>query len=337
MKAIRCERPGLFLLHEIAIPEPGKNEALLQIRKVGICGTDLHAFAGNQAFFSYPRILGHEIAARVSRSNSANLEEGTPVVVIPYIHCGECIACKVGKTNCCERLKVLGVHTDGAMQEFLVVSESLLIPTPRLTWTEMAMVEPLSVAAHAVNRARIKKGDRVLVMGCGPIGLALLVYAKLAGAQVTAMDLNEERLAAAARDFSADQLLAVKNNGSAESATINAFQVVFDATGNKQAMESGPGYVCHGGTYVLVGLYKADLCFHHPAIHAKELTLLCSRNATKDDFLFVIESLEKKQFPAEAYHSHSLSFAEVPGKFETLTGPANTVIKAMVDFPEVLP
>jgi 2-desacetyl-2-hydroxyethyl bacteriochlorophyllide A dehydrogenase len=334
MKAIRCERPGLFQQHEVAVPKPGKKEVLIQVKQVGICGTDLHAFAGNQAFFSYPRILGHEIAARVSQSNDSNLEEGSPVVVIPYLHCGKCGACSVGKTNCCERLQVLGVHTDGAMQEFLAIRDSLLIPTPRLSWAEMAMVEPLSVAAHAVNRARIKPGDRILVMGCGPIGLALLVYAKLSGAEVTAMDLNEERLATAAAFFSADHLIHVKKDEPARYPETNAYQVVFDATGNKQAMESGPDFVCHGGTYVLVGLYKADLCFPHPAMHAKELTLLCSRNATKDDFLFVIESLENKRFPVSPYHTHILSFDEVPEKFETLTRPANQVIKAMVDFPK---
>lgn len=336
MKAIRCERPGLFLEHDNPLPVSRKNEVLVKIHQIGICGTDLHAFAGNQAFFSYPRILGHEIAGSVNQANGTAFSEGEQVVVIPYIHCGTCIACQSGKTNCCETLQVMGVHTDGAMQEFLAVPETLLIPTPKLTWTEMAMVEPLAVAAHAVKRAGVKKGDQVLVMGCGPIGLAIMAFSKIAGASVTALDLNAERLKVASSCFSADHILPAGQVGEGQAENLthkNKYQVVFDATGNKQAMQSGPFYACHGGKYILVGLYKDNLCFHHPSIHAKELSLLCSRNATKEDFLTVIHSLENRQFPTEAYHTHTLNFEEIPDQFEELTKPSNKVIKAMVQFP----
>lgn len=333
MKAISCEQPGSFVNRIINVPPLRTGEVQIKIKQIGICGTDLHAYAGNQAFFSYPRILGHEIAAAVSQANGRAFSEGEKVVVIPYIHCGSCIACRSGKTNCCETLQVLGVHTDGAMQEFLAVPEGLLIPTPQLTWTEMAMVEPLSVAAHAVKRANVKKGDQVLVMGCGPIGLATMVFSKIAGATVTAMDLNLERLNVANSSFSADHILSPVQEGGTRSqnpAHKSKYQVVFDATGNKQAMESGPFYACHGGKYVLVGLYKDNLCFHHPSIHAKELSLLCSRNATKEDFLRVIQTLEDKQFPTEAYHTHTLNFEEISSRFDELMIPSNQVIKAMV-------
>ena len=336
MKIISCERPGLFANKESDIPTPKKGEVLVNIKQLGVCGTDLHAFAGNQAFFTYPRILGHEIAAEVERPNESSLlKKQDRVVVIPYLHCGHCRACKSGKTNCCEKLKVLGVHTDGAMQEYMALSESILIPTPKLSWDEMAIVEPLSVAAHAVKRAAIKPGDEVMVMGCGPIGLAILVFAKLAGAVTTAMDVNPQRLNLAKTHFKASHIIDGKeigNNPGLKEEHKNSFETVFDATGNKSAMESGPYYVGHGGKYILVGLYKDQLSFHHPSIHAKELTLLCSRNATKDDFLFVIDTLENKLFPVAHYISNKFSFNETNERFPNLNAPENLVIKALIKY-----
>jgi len=259
MKVISCERPRLFVNKETEIPQAKKGEALVSIKKLGVCGTDLHAFAGNQAFFTYPRILGHEIAAKVAQTNGTSFKQDEPVVVIPYLHCGQCSACKSGKTNCCEKLKVLGVHTDGAMQEYMALPESILIPTPNLSWNEMAIVEPLSVATHAVKRAAIKPGERVMVMGCGPIGLAIMVFAQLAGAVITALDINPQRLNLAKNHFKASQIIDGKELGSnpgLKEKYKNDFDSVFDATGNKSAMESGPDYVSHGGKYILVGLFK---------------------------------------------------------------------------------
>jgi hypothetical protein len=336
MKIISCERPGLFVKKETEIPTPKQGEALVSIKQIGVCGTDLHAYAGNQAFFTYPRILGHEIAAAVEKPNNSNfLKKDDRIVVIPYLHCGSCRACESGKTNCCEKLKVLGVHTDGAMQQYMALPESILIHTPQLSWDEMAIVEPLSVAAHAVRRAAIKPGEEVMVMGCGPIGLAIMAFAKLAGAVITALDINPQRLNLAKKHFKASQLIdagKMGNNPELKDQYKNSFDTVFDATGNKSAMESGPDYVAHGGKYVLVGLFKDQLSFHHPAIHAKELTLLCSRNATKDDFLFVISTLENQLFPVKYYTTHKFSFEETKERFPELTAPENLVIKALINY-----
>ncbi|WP_439483787.1 zinc-binding alcohol dehydrogenase family protein [Cyclobacterium plantarum] len=333
MKAIRCEQPGSLKQQHIEVPAPAQHEVQVKIKKIGVCGTDLHAFAGNQAFFSYPRILGHEIAATISQSNGSRFQSGDPVVVIPYIHCGVCNACLSGKTNCCTTLKVLGVHIDGAMQEYMSLPPHLLLPSPELSWTEMAMVEPLSVAAHAVRRAGVQAGEEILVMGCGPIGLAIMVFAHHAAAKVTALDTNPERLKLAKDHFHAENTIdaaQLVSDPGYKTKFGAGFNTVFDATGNKQAMESGPFFAAHGGKYILVGLYKDQLCFHHPSIHAKELSLLCSRNATKADFLEVMKILALKKFPTENYHTHDLGFDEVPEKFTHLTLPSNQVIKAMI-------
>ncbi|MEX2567974.1 MAG: zinc-binding alcohol dehydrogenase family protein [Cyclobacteriaceae bacterium] len=336
MKYIVCENPGNFRAGEKPAPEPKKGEILVQIKYLGVCGTDLHAFSGNQAYFTYPRILGHEIAAEILDPNGHHdFIKGDKVVVIPYLHCGKCMACRVGKTNCCEQLKVLGVHTDGAMQGKMALPSSILLPTPDLEWQETATIEPLAVAAHAVQRANIKKGGKVLVMGCGPIGLALIVFARLAGAEVTALDINPWRLDLAQNDFGAKHQInanLLANDAALAKPHLNHYHTVFDATGNKKAMELGPAYMGHGGRYVLVGLYKSDLVFNHPAIHAKETAIICSRNATKKDFQMVIQTLSDKLFPTESYITHQVNFGDIISQFPNWNKPENNVVKAMITF-----
>ncbi|WP_114752238.1 zinc-binding alcohol dehydrogenase family protein [Pleomorphovibrio marinus] len=334
MKTIICEKPGLFTQKDTTTPQPRQGEVLLRIKRIGVCGTDLHAFAGNQAYFTYPRILGHELAAVIEDPNgSSTWKKGDKVVVIPYIHCGKCVACLQGKTNCCTRLQVLGVHTDGGMQEYFALSEELLLPAENLSFEEMAIVEPLAVAAHAVKRAKVEKGEQVLVMGCGPIGIGIMVFAKLAGAEVTALDINESRLKFVRKQIGIKNTVLPSESLHQDIEKITKgklFNAVFDATGHKLALESGPEYMSHGGRFLLVGLSKGDLVFNHPAIHAKESSILCSRNATAGDFQEVIAVLKSGDFPTDAFITHHLSFDKVVNEFASLTQPENMVIKGMV-------
>jgi len=337
MKYIICEKPGEFRLKEKDRPQRKEGEALLKVTKVGICGTDLHAFAGNQAFFTYPRILGHELATRIEEigKNDKGLKAGDNVVVMPYLNCGTCVACRKGKTNCCTSLKVLGIHTDGGMQEYFTVPVEILLPALSLNDNDMALVEPLAIGAHAVRRAQIKQKETVLVMGCGPIGLGLMKFAQIAGAEVIALDMNKKRLDYAKDVIGADHIVlagddAIQNisditNGDMASA-------VFDATGHKGALESGPDYMSHGGRYVLVGLSKGELTFTHPAIHAKESTILCSRNATLEDFEYVISVLEKGDFPIASFITHNVDFTDMISNFDSWLDPKTGVIKATVNF-----
>ncbi|MCQ0112765.1 zinc-binding alcohol dehydrogenase family protein [Zhouia amylolytica] len=335
MKYIVCEKPGDFLLKEKPTPERKNGEALLKVTRVGICGTDLHAYLGNQAFFTYPRILGHELATHVLAidTNEQGIKAGDKVVVMPYISCKNCIACKHGKTNCCTNIKVLGVHTDGGMQEQIVVPNDLLIPANNLTDDEMAIVEPLAIGAHAIRRADLKEGESVIVIGCGPIGIGILKQAQLLGAQTIALDVDEGRLQYAKEfigvyhvvDVKDDPLLQIRDITNGDLAS-----VVFDATGNKTALEKGPDYMAHGGRYVLVGLSKGNLIYHHPAIHAKEMTMMCSRNATLEDFKRVIEILP--EFPTDKFITHTVHFSEMIHHFDSWTNPESGVIKATVEF-----
>jgi len=335
VKYIVCDKPGEFVLKEKKAPIPGRNEALLAVKKVGICGTDLHAYSGNQAFFTYPRILGHELAAEVLEieENPKNIKKGDKVVIMPYVSCGKCIACRNGKTNCCSNIKVLGVHTDGGMQEQITVRTDLLIPANQLSYDEMAIVEPLAIGAHAIRRAGLKKGEFVVVVGCGPIGIGIIKLAQLAGSKVIALDTNQARLAYAKKEIGADYVVNVTDDPVSKIEEITKGDLataVFDATGHKGALETGIDYMAHGGRYVLVGLSKGDLVFTHPKIHAKESTIMCSRNATIEDFEHVIEVLP--QFPTASFITHNVPFSEMIANFDSWTKPETGVIKATVDF-----
>lgn len=335
MKYIVCKEPGTFLLEEKNPPERKEGEALLRITKIGICGTDLHAYQGNQSFFSYPRILGHELAAEILEigDNPQGMKPGDKVIIMPYLSCGKCIACRNGKTNCCTDIAVLGVHTDGGMQEIISLPTDILIPSGTLIDKEIAIVEPLAIGAHSLRRAQIQKGESVLVIGCGPIGLGIIKQAQIEGAKVIAMDVNNQRLEFVKEAFGVDHVVNALENPLESLLATNDNElptIVIDATGNKKALEAGVQYMAHGGKYVLVGHHKGDLSFNHPYIHSKETTLLCSRNATMDDMLKVKEVLESGEFPTEAYITHEVPFVEMIENFDAWLKPETGVVKAML-------
>ena len=312
-------------------------EALLKVSRVGICGTGLHAYSGNQAFFKYPRILGHELAAEILEieENKQGLKTGDQVVIMPYVSCGICVACRNGKTNCCANINVLGVHVDGGMQEVISVRTDLLIPANHLSLNEMAIIEPLAIGAHAIRRANIQKGETIVVMGCGPIGIGLMKLAQIIGAKVIALDVNDERLSYAKNEIGVVHTLNVKDNPQEKISEITGGDMataVFDATGSRKALESGIAYMAHGGRYILVGLSKGELTYSHPQIHAKETTLMCSRNATLEDFKFVMNHI--KEFPTNTFITHEVHFSEMIENFDSWLLPETGVVKAMVNFDE---
>lgn len=321
MKSIECTEPGAMNEIEIANPNDiGSAEVLVAIKRIGICGTDIHAYGGNQPFFAYPRILGHELSGLVEATGSGvgNIQVGDLVTIIPYMHCEKCLACKSGKTNCCTQMQVLGVHIDGGMSEYVKVPASHVLVVNDLTLDDAAIVEPLSIGAHAIRRAAIEPGETVLVIGAGPIGLGVARFAKLQGAKTIIMDISEERLsfcrewadcdvAIKASEDAMQQLLEV-NEGSLPS-------VVLDATGNKQSMMKAFDYVGHGGKLIFVGLVKDTISFFNPDFHSKELTLFGSRNATKEDFDYVISCLSKGLIKP-SYVTNKIEFNELISFFE---------------------
>lgn len=337
MKYIVCEKPGEFILKDKEEPVKVKGEAILKINKVGICGTDLHAYSGNQAFFKYPRILGHELASEVIEieENDKGIRPGDNVVIMPYVSCNKCISCRSGKTNCCTQMKVLGVHTDGGMQEKISVPISLLIHAPKLNDDDMAIVEPLAIGAHALRRANVQVGETIVVVGCGPIGIGIMKLAQIAGATVIAIDVNQGRLDYAKEKVGVDHVVLAGKDAVEKVMEItnnDLATAVFDASGHKGALEFGHNFMSHGGRYVLVGLSKGEITFEHPAIHAKETTLMCSRNATLEDFEHVISVLENGKFPIDSFITHNVDFGDMIANFDSWLDPNNGVIKATVNF-----
>ncbi len=337
MNTISLERPGLFRLLESEPPtRPASNEAMVRIRRVGICGTDYHAFRGHQPFFDYPRILGHELSGEIVAvgENVNNVQPGDRVAVEPYLNCGECIACRRGKPNCCTQLKVFGVQTDGGMRELVKLPAHKLHKSDKLPLEQLAIVETLCIGAHAVERAGLTKGERVLVIGAGPIGLTVITFAQLAGVEVTVMELNPKR-----RDFCRAHLGITHFIESTDDvpAQLEALHgdlptVVFDATGSAQSMQSAFEYVAHGGKLVFVGLVQGEITFNDPNFHRRELTLLSSRNATTDDFRRVMATMESGQINVAPWITHRAPAVDLIESFPRWLEPETGVVKAVVEF-----
>lgn len=339
MRGIVCEEIGVFRLRD-DLPEPaaGPGEAVVRIRRVGICGTDMHAFKGNQPYFTYPRILGHELAGTIEwiGGNEAGLKEGDQVAIMPYLHCGTCIACRRGRTNCCAGLRVLGVHTDGGMRERITVPVTHLIKTDGLTLEQTAVLEPLAIGAHAVRRSGAGSGETALVIGAGPIGLGAAAFARLAGARVIVMDVNDDRLAFARSWADADQVVNALDHPMKRIAELTDGDlptIVLDATGNARSMMDALGYLAHGGTLVYVGLVKNDIAFPHPDFHKRETTLMGSRNATREDFEHVLDAVRRGAIDADRYITHRAPFDAMIAAFDGWLRPESNVIKAMVEWP----
>jgi threonine dehydrogenase-like Zn-dependent dehydrogenase len=275
--------------------------------------------------------MGHELSGVVLDANgSTALEVGDPVVVNPYLPCYECPACREGKTNCCESLKVIGVHCDGGMAEEIVMPEANLYPATGLSLRDAAMVEFLAIGAHAVRRSELKPGDRALVVGSGPIGLGVAFFARIAGGDVTVVDAAPDKIEATRAlgfatfgvgELEGDDFKAVKRSG---------FDAVFDATGSIRAMNASILHTRNGGSYTLVGVIKGDLVWSDPEVHRRELTIRGSRNATKEDFDHVMDSIRKGLVPTDRLATHATSFDRVPLDMPAWTHNRDGLIKAII-------
>ncbi len=339
MKTLVLEKPGKFNYTETTLDQHLQPyEALLKVHRIGICGTDYHAYGGNQPFFSYPRILGHELGVEVLQVGEqvTNVQPGDRCSVEPYQNTTRDQAVRRGFTNCGENISVLGVHQDGGMREYIKVPARYLHKSNQLSYEQLAVIEPLGIGCHAVNRAGVQSDDLVLVVGSGPIGLAAVIFATAAGAKTVVMDLNEDRLAFAARvtDIAStvvagreDTLEKLKARFDGDLPT-----VVFDATGNKHSMGKALEYAAPAGRIVFIGLFQGDFSFHDPYFHKKELTLMASRNALSADFRQIIQMMEDGKINVDRWITHHSSFEEMAGQFDTWLKPESKVIKAVVSF-----
>ena len=335
MRALLCAQPNELRLVERPKPAPDPGTAVVRIRRAGVCGTDLHIFEGTQPYFAYPRVIGHELAGIVEDvGEGSRWRPGHQVSVIPYLHCGHCVACRRGKTNCCQTLNVVGVHSDGGMADYLRVPDDHLIDAEGVSLDAAAMAEFLAIGAHAVRRGNVEAGPRALVVGAGPIGAAAALFAKARGAEVTMLDRREDRLTFGKAALGVDHALVAgpdAREALGELTSGDFFDVVFDATGSPAAMNAGFSYVAHGGAYVLISIVLGDISFADPEFHKRETTLLGSRNATRADFDDVFAALRAGKIPVEKLATHRAPLDEAPEAFPHWLSPSSGVVKALIE------
>jgi len=335
MDVVICQQPGTLVVAQRPVPVPASNEVLVRVRRVGMCGTDMHIFRGAQPFLTYPRVMGHEISGEVVRSpQGSSLKAGQPVYVVPYLSCGQCSTCRKHRPNCCKALEVLGVHRDGAFAEYVCLPERFVFSAHGVSLDDAAMIEFLAIGAHAVRRSGLEPNQRALVCGSGPIGIACALFSKLRGAEVSVVDMRPDRLSLCTQKLGIDHAVELASDVDERLLSISGgdmFDVVFDATGNAQAMETGFRYIAHAGTYVLVSVVNDRIAFSDPEFHKREATLMASRNATATDFQFVIECIRAGRIPTAHLHTHSAPLAELPARLPEWLKPESKVIKAIVE------
>ncbi|ENA3254399.1 zinc-binding alcohol dehydrogenase family protein [Enterobacter hormaechei] len=338
MKTLICQAPGNIEYIERAMPELHEAEALLKINAVGICGTDIHAYAGRQPFFSYPRVLGHEICGVVEETGRAcqRVQKGRRYSVIPCIPCGDCAACREGKTNCCENVSLYGVHQDGGFSEYLAVREDNLVELPpTLSDNAGALVECFAIGAHAVRRADIAPQQNVLVVGAGPIGLAAAAIAKAKGGRVVVADIDAGRRQQIADKVGVDTVDPGQDNYiETVKACFNGqlAYTLLDATGNKGSMTRAVDLIRHGGKIVFIGLYIGELSIDDPTFHKKETTLLASRNATREDFECVIALMANGTLNEHLMVNQEFDFCKIGDRYQQDVVENKKLVKGVIKF-----
>ncbi len=300
MKAFRMEGPERAGV--VAVPEvvAGEGEALLRVKMVGMCGTDLNTYRGRNAMVTFPRVLGHEVAAEVVEGGGA-LAAGTAVTISPYTSCGRCPSCRNGRVNACQFNETMGVQRDGAMTEYICVPREKLYAA-KLSLKELCLVEPLTVGTHAAARGRVTAADTVAVFGCGGVGLGAIAAAAFRGAETIAIDMDDAKLETA-RKAGAKHLIHSKNEDLHERlAAITGGQgpdVMIEAIGLPVTFRAAVEEVAFTGRVVYIGYAKEPVAYETRLFVQKELDVMGSRNALPEDFREVIQMLEAGRFPVE--------------------------------------
>lgn len=343
MHAIRLEEPGrlaLIELPEVGESDLGPGDALVRVCHAGICGTDLHAFHGRQPFFSYPRILGHELGVEVLATGTDvhGLPPGTRCAVEAYLSAPGDRAHARGLTNCSASTRCLGVHVDGGLRQRMVLPAARLHPST-LPTRSLALVEPLCIGHHAVERAALHGDELTAVVGLGPIGLSVAQCARLAGVRVLAIDLSRERLDSARRLLPGLATLApaTPSRSLAETwdeASGERPEVVWDCTGHPASMEASIGLAGHGGKVVLVGIHQGSVTFPDPDFHRRELSLLATRNARAGNFRAIINLMESGLVDASAWITHECAWHEFPEALRAWLAPGAGLLKGVVRFSD---
>ena len=338
MKAIQIIQPEEVKVINILKPAAGSGEVLLKVRYIGFCGSDLSTYLGKNPMVSYPRIPGHEVSAVVEEIGPGvpdTIKKGDSVTVVPYTNCGTCASCKRGRYNACENNETLGVQRDGAMCEYITAPYEKILKVPSLSGKECALIEPLTVGFHAIDRARVEAPDIVMVTGCGMIGAGAIAGAALRGAIVIAVDIDDEKLNTAKKIGATHTINTKKTDLHNELNRIlhgRAPDVVIEAAGNPITYKAAIDEVAFTGRVVCIGYAKDEISFLTKLWVQKELDILGSRNATPKDFEDVISLLKSGKFPTENVLSRVVSAEDSADAFKQWAENPGAVFKILLEF-----
>jgi len=341
MKAVQIAKPYSASIVEINKPEFKGNNAVIRVHAAGICGSDIGALRGANNLVSYPRVIGHELAGEIvylpedEKLNPKNFKVGDRVVVDPYLYCGECYPCSIGRTNCCEDLKVLGVHVDGGMCEYFAHPAHMLVAIPEkiTSWTFASMAEPLCIGLHGVHRGAVKEGETLVIFGAGTIGLMAALVAKTYGATPILIDVVDARLQKAKElgidytinSMKEDLVETVKkyNNG-------NLAHCVIEASGANACIKSSFELVRNAGRIVFTGWPKNETSIATDIITKKELDVRGGRTAARE-FEEALELIAEEKLPMADILTKTITLDEAPASLLDIEKNPSDYLKVVVE------
>lgn len=337
MKAVKIEKPGEVGVVTLEKPVPGPGEALIKVMSAGICGSDIGAFRGSNVLVSYPRVIGHELAGiieSIPEDNPKGFKVGDKVIVDPYLYCGSCYPCSIGRTNCCTSLHVLGVHVDGGMAEYFCHPADMLVKMPEdMSWTDAALAEPLTISLHGIHRGGLKAGEYCAIIGAGPIGLLAGMIAQAYGAHAILLDLVQERL-----DFAKELGIEYTINSGKEDPEKRIAEItggvmaqqVMECSGANAAIRSTLDYVSNAGRITLTGWPKKETPLPTDAITRKEVDIRGARTSA-GEFEEAIELIYTKKVDAAKILTKTISVDEAPETIRDIEKNPGNYMKVVVD------
>jgi 2-desacetyl-2-hydroxyethyl bacteriochlorophyllide A dehydrogenase len=337
MKALKIVEKGHFEFVDIEKPEPGEGEVLVEVKKMGYCGSDLNTFRGINPLVSYPRIPGHEVSGIINGVGSnvpEHIHSGMKAAILPQTACGSCSSCRNGRPNACRYNQTLGVQREGALTEWLVVPWQKLVIDESLSLTNLALIEPLAVGFHAAKRGEVKPGQKVLVLGCGVIGLGAVAGAEFFGAEVIAVDLFDEKLAKAKTAGATHTINSNKEDVHQRLLELtdgHGPDVIIEAVGHPLTFRMAVDEVCFTGKVVYIGYAAEPVCYETKYFVMKELDIRGSRGSDKEDFENVLKMVKSGKLNPEDIVSHTYPFNDAGKAIRLWAEDPSVVTKIVIE------
>jgi len=337
MKQAVMTAPGEIKVHEIEVPEPGENEVLLEIQRIGVCGSDVHVFHGMHPYTNYPVVQGHEYSAILAAVGEGvqGLTPGMKVTSMPQIVCGKCAPCLRGDYHICDFLKVQGFQAPGCAQEFWVTDAKTIVPLPdEFSFEQGALVEPVSVAVHSTSRAGDVKGRNVAVLGAGPIGNLVAQVAQAFGAQVLITDLSDYRLEIAKQCGLEGTSNAAKENLVDASDRIfgsAGFDVVLECVGVEDTMTAAIENIQKGGTIVVVGVFGEKPRVDMGLVQDRELNLHGTLMYQRPDYERAVELIDSAAVVTDPLFSKHFSLDDYLDAYHFIDAQGDKSMKVFID------